>query len=427
VGDRPGTYAGVPFEVIVTVAEVRPGEVAVMTLVLAYFDYPTDKGNHCAQHKTCPHFRPMRAFLRIIGVVLVTGFSCSRDRPSSTTTIAPLPSNTTSITTQTSSTAQFVVTLPSTNNPPVTSVESSEILANEASAAKVVEQFVSKLRAAFLANEKKDFAALLTYPLIVNTTSRCTALIPDPATFVAHFDEITGGPLASALRSKTPEIFTNGYGTSFGNGRIWFDAYGKTKPEILSINADTFRIGKLPCAGEPEEPVPEWFHGTWYVTSVASLQGGQMVPRSPTTWIGKSIDIDLPRRTVSLNVSGENQQKCFIDRFASRRSGQVKELTAAYARLIHGKRTRFLDLICHKADQQYIERLEVINPTAIALVGDDKYLLVLRQNTNNAGTDETKGKRISCGTKQDICPTGQTCFASLNSKNELVESCAVIE
>jgi hypothetical protein len=300
-------------------------------------------------------------------------------------------------------------------------------LANEAAAGKIVKQFMSKLQKAFLANDKEGFAALLTYPLIVNTTSRCTALIPDPAAFVAHFDEITGGPLAAALRSKTPDIFTNGYGTSFGNGRIWFDAYGKTKPEILSINADIFRIGKFPCAGEPDEPVPEWFHGTWYVTSVAYLQGGQMVPRSPTTWIGKSIDIDLQSRTASLNISGENQKNCAIDRFASRISGQVKELTAAYARLIHGKRTRFLDLICHKADKQYIERLEVINPTAIALVGDDKYLLVLRQDTNNAEADATKGKRIGCGTKQDICPKGQTCFASLNSKKELVESCAVIE
>jgi len=246
--------------------------------------------------------------------------------------------------------------------------------------------------------------------------------------FIAHFDEIVRGQVAAALKATNVDYYATWQGVSFGDGSGWIDAFNKDKPKVSAFNSDAWRIGGLPCDGEPEATVPQWLAGTWQITSVAILQGGQLVPRSPTTWIGKTMDIDVRGRTAILHLKDATSQQCAIERFATRNSDGPRELSAAFAGLIIGSTTQFLDLTCREANSRYIERVEVINRTALAVVGDDKYLLVLRRGKRaTRGSADATVTISGCGSSQDACPSGHVCTASRSPGGDIVESCVDID
>ncbi|HEY5960013.1 MAG TPA: hypothetical protein VIV60_25845 [Polyangiaceae bacterium] len=268
----------------------------------------------------------------------------------------------------------------------------------------------------------------MRYPLRVNTASRCTAAIPSIEVFVDHYDQIVNGRVATALRAKDVDYHSSWQGVTFDDGSVWIDAFDEDAPKVLAFNSSAWRIGALPCDGEPEAKVPQWLTGTWRVTSVAVLQGGQLVPRSPTTWIGKTIDIDVRSGTATLNLTEDNNQQCVFERFATRNSEGPGELSAAFVGLIAGSTTQFLDLTCRETTSRYIERVEVINRTSLAIVGDDKYLLLLRQGKRTANGPKAATTTIGpCGVSLAPCPSGQVCSASRNPAGAIVESCADID
>ena len=361
---------------------------------------------------------PMRAIQSLLVTSLAIGSSCSRDHTPTTASTSSHPGGS----------SQPVATTERAADAPDASVGANDPDTGDPSWKKPVEQYVDRLRAASLAPDPKAFAKLLAYPVHVNTVSRCTAVISSAATFTAHFDEILRGRVAAALNATHKAYFDTWQGVSFGDGSVWLDTFDESKPKVTAFNADVWRIGGLSCAGEPESAAPQWLGGMWQVTSVAILQGGQFVTRTPTTWIGKTIDIDMRHRTAALHLEEGPDQSCAMGRFGTRNTvGLPRALDAAYAGLVLSRTTQFLDLECKEADTRTIKRVELINRTALAVVGDDKYLLVLRRgkqimkrSTGAATTDS------SCGSSQAACPSGQVCTASRSPRGSLVESCADI-
>lgn len=360
----------------------------------------------------------MRVGPSVLVVILFIDASCSRDHGRTKV----LPKSNTSASSQPATSSEFGADAPDAS----TRVPAQ--IPNDLPWAKPVEEYVSRLRAASHAADATEFAQLLTYPLRVNTTSRCTAVIPSAAVFIAHFDEIVRGRVDAALKAPSVDCHATWQGVSFGTGSIWIDPFDEDRPKVSAFNSDSWRIGGLPCDGEPEALVPQWLAGTWQVTSVAIIQGGQLTPRAPTTWIGKSIDIDLRGRTATSRLNDSSGKQCAIERFASRSSDGPQELGAAFAGLTDEDKTQFLDLKCCEAEGRHVERVEVIDRTALAIVGDDKYLLVLRRaSAATPGSIEGKQKIVGCGESHVECPAGQVCTASRRPGGTIVESCVGVD
>jgi hypothetical protein len=311
----------------------------------------------------------MRAKRVFLIVTLVISASCSRE-PSSTMISVSAGPNGCSRPAVITSTGQSALAV---------SAQAGVPNSDERPWTKPVEQYVARLRAAFHASHSKAFADLLVYPVRVNTASRCTAVIPNAEVFIGRFDEIVRGRVAAALKASDIDYSSTWQGVSFGKGSVWIDPYEENRPRVLAFNSDAWKIDGLPCDGELETPVPLWLTGLWQATSVAILQSGQLVPRPPTTWIDKTVNIDVTGRTAILSLKGGKLVHCAIERFASRRSDGPMERSAAYAGLMNDDSTQFLDLKCLEAERYYVERVEVINRKALAFVGGDKDLLILRK------------------------------------------------
>ncbi len=360
----------------------------------------------------------MRSPIPILGVVCATGWSCSRERN-------PTPASTFSSTTKTLPSA---TELSNRKGDAAALSASARQASSETDLGKTAEPNVSHLRAALLASDTRKFASLLTYPVQVNTGSLCTASIPNAKAFIANFNQIVRGKGETALRSTDPDYFATWQGITLGNGSVWFDAFGDGGVTLSVFNSDAWRIGAFPCDGEPEQAPPKWIAGTWRVTSVAILQGGQLIPKSPTTWIGKSIDIDMRTRKANVSLREGSARECSVGRHASRRFENAREMGASFAGLSLDKSSGFLDLECSEAGERYVERIDIIDKTALAVVGDDRYLLVLRREARTAAKSMGLLKPDEpCGQFNDQCSIGYVCTASRNGEGKLLESCREID
>jgi hypothetical protein len=162
------------------------------------------------------------------------------------------------------------------------------------------------------------------------------------------------------------------------------------------------------------------------VTSVATLQGGQLVPRSPTTWIGRQVELDLNEKTAVLDLGPGKARRCSVGRSAAQDEPDSRGLGAPRAGLSPPGPRAFLAIECRGRSQRYTEVVDIIGESAIALVGDDKYLLILKRQAK-ARAARKLARDAACGEPGDRCATGQVCTATREPNQALTERCRDIE
>jgi len=283
--------------------------------------------------------------------------------------------------------------------------------------------YVTRLRAALIARDRPAFAQLLSYPVRVNTRSLCAALISSPQMFVEHFDEVVTGRVEQAIDSSHPPEAVGDQGLMLDRGGVWISVEeGSAKVQVF--NTDVWRFG-LPCAGEAEQPLPVSLSGSWQVTSVASLQS-QIVPRSPRLWLGKRIELDLANKSARLALDSKPKGDCVIERSAHWGPDSFNALGAPRAGLSPSDGA-FIDLTCGSGSNRRIERVDVLGESALAIVGDDGYLLVLKRAPSRAFPMRVLKPNEPCGGTNEVCPSQQICTARGESSYALHEACAPID
>jgi hypothetical protein len=284
--------------------------------------------------------------------------------------------------------------------------------------------YVARLQAALLADDQEGFARLLSYPLLVNTPSRCAATIASEAVFLAHFEEIVTSEVASVIKAAKPPFAENWRGAPLGRGEVLINPVGSAI-SVTEFNTKTWRLD-LPCAGEPDYVAPEELSGVWIVTSFAILQGAQLIPRSPTTWLGRTLDLDLKTKRAVLNLDLGRTVHCAVARSATWSPNDISALGAPRVGLSQPDAAHFIDLECRFGRTRYVERVDILATTALALVGDDNYLLVLKRAGTARGGHLLKPD-AACGSPNDRCPKNQICMATREESTvSLLETCRQI-
>jgi len=181
---------------------------------------------------------------------------------------------------------------------PVNSTEHAEPGSADAQALAI--SYITRLREALMAGDRVAFARLLSYPVRVDTKSRCVALLNSPDIFVKHFDEVTSGRVEQAIVRFRPPRGVHWQGVSLGFGSVWVSGEGGFA-KVLAFTSDVWRF-PLPCAGEPEQPMPPNLSGVWQVTSVAIVRGTELIPRSSLNWIGRRVNLDVTNNFARLEL-----------------------------------------------------------------------------------------------------------------------------
>jgi hypothetical protein len=286
---------------------------------------------------------------------------------------------------------------------------------------------VQRLRDALAGGDRESFARALPYPVTVNTDSRCTAIVLEPQAFVVAFDSIVTPNVRRAIVGAAEPLRDNGLEVGLEGGAIWFLSVDEDRVGKVIFNSDTWRLPG-PCAGEPEGPVPAWLSGHWWVASVALLQGGQLRPQSPTTWINRQLSIDVASRTAQTSLNSR-VGPCRLGRYAfrgDRSDSVVRELGAHRAGIPSEIPAEpFLDLECGDRDR-FIQRVDVLSRDLLAVVGDDKYLLLLRRAPDAKRDTKPAARGDRCGNFDVECEIATVCFAESSATSPVEERCKLL-
>lgn len=91
------------------------------------------------------------------------------------------------------------------------------------------EQFLLTLRAAVHANDRKQVAAMVQYPVRVNLPNGTHRQLRTPQQFLAQYDFLFDSNTRDAIDRQVPQcMFARDQGAMIGDGQIWFqDGNGK--------------------------------------------------------------------------------------------------------------------------------------------------------------------------------------------------------
>jgi len=301
---------------------------------------------------------------------------------------------------------------------PVNSTEHAEPGSADAQALAI--SYITRLREALMAGDRVAFARLLSYPVRVDTKSRCVALLNSPDIFVKHFDEVTSGRVEQAIVRFRPPRGVHWQGVSLGFGSVWVSGEGGFA-KVLAFTSDVWRF-PLPCAGEPEQPMPPNLSGVWQVTSVAIVRGTELIPRSSLIWIGRRVNLDVTNNFARLELEAEAIQNCVFERSARWNPDLTGTLGAPRAGLSPQDGV-FIDLACGLGQQLHVERVDVIGDSALAIVREDEYLLVLKRVQPDRLPPRVLKADEPCGATTDVCPSQYICAARGDASHALHESC----
>lgn len=103
-------------------------------------------------------------------------------------------------------------------------------------------KFASEAKAFFLAlqhvvetNDKRDFAALVQYPLYVYGAD--TFEIKTPSEMIRKYSSIITPSARRAILNQSPDcLFGNGQGVMAAHGRVWFQKQADGKMKIITLN-----------------------------------------------------------------------------------------------------------------------------------------------------------------------------------------------
>lgn len=102
--------------------------------------------------------------------------------------------------------------------------------------AKLSREFLARLQSAVRANDKRQIAGMISYPLLVIRSGR-RSRIQQRNTFLANYDQIFSAPIRHAILQQSPQcLFGNDRGAMVGNGEVWFTEEQGGGMKIITIN-----------------------------------------------------------------------------------------------------------------------------------------------------------------------------------------------
>jgi hypothetical protein len=104
--------------------------------------------------------------------------------------------------------------------------------------------FLVKLQRIVRANDKKQFASVIHYPVLVWYRGH-SAEISSPSEFVAKYSSIVTPNVRHAILAESPEcLFGNGQGMMVGRGQVWFQKESGGDMKIITIDSIAPRVDK---------------------------------------------------------------------------------------------------------------------------------------------------------------------------------------
>jgi hypothetical protein len=168
--------------------------------------------------------------------------------------------------------------------------------------------------------------------------------------------------------------------------------------------------------------MPPNLSGVWQVTSVASLRSAELIHRSSLNWIGRRINLDVTNNFVRLELEAEAIQNCVIERSARWNPDVAGTLGAPRAGLSPNDGV-FVDLACGLGQELHVERLDVIGDSALGIVRENEYLLVLKRAQSDRLPLRVLNADEPCGATTDVCPGQYICTAWGDTSHALHEAC----
>ena len=152
-----------------------------------------------------------------------------------------------------------------------------------------------------------------------------------------------------------------------------------------------------------------------------------MIPRSPITWMRRILKLDLKAKRAIVDLEAGHAINCTVARSADWNPNDVSSLGAPRVGLSLPGQEHFVDLDCGAGRKRYVERIDVLSESSLAIVGDDKYLLILKRSAKSESHRLLKSAE-PCGDPSDRCPKGQVCTATHeDSPPSVLETCRKIE
>jgi hypothetical protein len=102
--------------------------------------------------------------------------------------------------------------------------------------AKLSRDFLVRLQSAVRANDKRQIAGMISYPLLVIRSGR-RSRIQQRNTFLTNYDQIFTAPIRNAILHQSAQcLFGNDRGAMVGNGEVWFTEVQGGGMKIITIN-----------------------------------------------------------------------------------------------------------------------------------------------------------------------------------------------
>ena len=96
--------------------------------------------------------------------------------------------------------------------------------------------FLAALSAAVKAGDKQKVAAMVQYPLYVNT-GKLRRLVRSRSEFAMDYDRIFTPAVRKAIERQVPEcLFANWQGVMIGHGEVWFEEQKNGGMRIKTVN-----------------------------------------------------------------------------------------------------------------------------------------------------------------------------------------------
>ena len=96
--------------------------------------------------------------------------------------------------------------------------------------------FLAELKTAVQAVDKRKVAAMVKYPLRVNT-GEGHKTIQSASKFLTEYDRLFTASVRKAITAQTPEcLFANWQGVMIGNGEVWFSEQRDGSMKIHALN-----------------------------------------------------------------------------------------------------------------------------------------------------------------------------------------------
>jgi len=136
---------------------------------------------------------------------------------------------------------------------------------SEAEMRAALKRRLAEMQAALHRNDAAAFAAAVVYPAYVNTSSSCSAIVPDQEAFRLRFPSIVDSAIRKALLNTEEASAWGGTAISVAEDRIWFPVGGRG---FVFNTGELWSLPGLACWEETPRDVPPEFPHTWLTTNV---------------------------------------------------------------------------------------------------------------------------------------------------------------